>query len=84
MPLNCIGAESWAGELEGVSPFGADFSDGFRLGDVNPVGLQSSLFWGLIAQVQVLKVVCDGGFKPFASQGEALAFQFPPDCGLLP
>lgn len=83
MPLNCIGAESWAGGLEGVSPFGADFSDGFRLGDMNPVGLQSSLFWGRIA-LQVFKVVCDGGFKPFASQGEALAFQFPPDCGLSP
>ena len=32
--------------------------------------------------MQVLKVeMPDVGFKPFAPQGEALGFEFPPDCG---
>ena len=38
---------------------------------------------GLVSQVLVLKVgVTAVGFKQFPPQGEALGFEFPPDCGL--
>ena len=50
---------------------------------VSPVGFQSCMFWGLVSQVQVLKVgVPDGGFRPFALQGEAPGSEFSHDYGL--
>ena len=49
---------------------------------IGPTDLQSQMFCGLISQVLVLEVrVPDVGFKPFTSQGEALCFEFPSDCG---
>lgn len=40
------------------------------------------MFWGLIFQVQVLKVrVINVGFKPFAPRGEALVLELPPEYG---
>ena len=47
----------------------------------SPTGFQSHVFQGLMSQVQVLKIeVPDVVFKPFTSQGEAQAYDFPPDC----
>lgn len=41
------------------------------------IGFQSHMFWGLVSQVQVLKVrVSNVGFKFFVSLGEALGFEF--------
>lgn len=49
---------------------------------ISLIDLQSQMFWGLIAQVLVLKVRApDVRFKPLPSQGEPLCFEFPPDCG---
>ena len=42
------------------------------------------MFWELISQVQVLKVVVPNvGFKPFTPQGEAPGLEFPANCGSL-
>lgn len=49
-----------------MSPF-LDYCSLVGLVDMSPIGLQSSMFWGLICQVQVLKIgVLNVGFKPFA------------------
>lgn len=51
---------------------------------VSPIGLQSQMFWGLNSHVLMLKVgVPNVGYKARAVQGEALGFEFPPNCGLL-
>ena len=51
---------------------------------LSPIGLQSQTFWGLIFQLPVLKIgLPNVGYEPFAPQGEALGFEFPPDCGSL-
>lgn len=65
---------------------GAGESQLFRvfvgLMDVSPAVLQGYMFWGLIFQVQVLKVrVINVGFKPFAPRGEALVLELPPEYG---
>lgn len=42
------------------------------------------MFWGLLSQVQDLKVgVPNVGFHPFTPQEEAPGFESPPDCGPL-
>ena len=46
--------------------------------DVSPIALQRQMFWGLISQVEVLKVVApDMQTKPFTPQREAQNYQFP-------
>ena len=43
--------------------------------DPSPFGFQSYMVWGLISQVQVLKVVVPSvGLKPFTRRGEAGGF----------
>lgn len=50
---------------------------------MHPIAFQSQVFWGLLSQVLVLKPgVPKVGSKPFAPQGEALGFEFPPDFGM--
>ena len=64
---------------------GAGESKCFFSGCLRPVGLveasafgfQSWMFWGLVSQVQILKVgVPDVEFKPIAPLGEAVGFEF--------
>ena len=46
--------------------------------DPSPFGFQSYMVWGLISQVQVLKVVVPSvGLKPFTRRGEAGGFWVP-------
>ena len=46
--------------------------------DASSIGFQSYMFWGLVPQVEVLKVgVLDP--KPFAPQGEVGSCDFAPD-----
>ena len=50
---------------------------------MSPVGFQSQMFRELVSQVLVLKPgVPNVGYEPFAPQGEALGFKFPPDFGM--
>lgn len=50
---------------------------------MHPIGFQRQMFWGLLFQVLVLKPgVPNVGYKPFAPQGEALGFEFPPNFGM--
>lgn len=50
----------------------------------DPCWFSELMFWGLISQVQVLKIgVPDVGFKRFAPWGGARGFEFPLDYGLL-
>ena len=51
--------------------------------DVSPAGLQSYMLRRLISQVQILNVgVSEAEFKPSPFQGEALGFEFSPNCRL--
>ena len=51
---------------------------------ISPIGPESQVFYGLISQVLVLKLGVPGvTYESFAPQGEALAFEFPPDCESL-
>lgn len=48
------------------------------------VSFQSQIFWGLVSQMQVLKVaVLCVGYIPFIPKGKAPSCEFPPDCRLL-
>lgn len=80
--IPCLGAGPWGGWVWLQEPFKSGFSDGFSLVgllDVSPVGFQSYIFCGLVSQVYVLKVEMPYVvLKPFAPQGEALEFEFPP------
>lgn len=49
--------------------------------DTSPASFQSGVFWGMVTQMEVLKVgTLDVGSKPFTPQGEAGSCEFPPDC----
>lgn len=48
------------------------------------VGFQRKMFWGLVSQVQVLKVgVPEVGVQIVCSPGRSSWLSFPPDCGSL-
>lgn len=56
------------------------FSGGL-IGLRNPISLQSQMFRGAhIWDADLQSWVPDVGYKPFAPQGEAWGFEFPPDC----
>ena len=49
-----------------------------------PLAIQSQIFWGLIFQGLVLETgMPDVEYKLFVLQGEALGFEFSPDCMAL-
>lgn len=55
------------------------------LTDTRPTSFQSEVFWGMITNMEVLKVgSLDIGSKPFTPQGEAGGCEFPPTCVAIP
>lgn len=83
MQLAASGLGCEVGESKCAGPLRPHFSVCYSLvGLMNAslFGFQSLRFWGLVSQVQVLKLgVSVGGFKPFSSWGEALGSEFSSD-----